>query len=92
VSTPQQSEEEFDEAMWQHMQTINTAANEKIKELRREVKRLQQEAEQEREKRCSMQEQLVQAVAELERRSTVWAKPAAYSIRETLRRGQGDAP
>ncbi|RST54141.1 hypothetical protein [Variovorax sp. DXTD-1] len=90
MTSSQPSGDEFTDAMWQHMQTVNNAVTEKIKELRLEVKRLQKEAQQEREKRYAMQEQLVQALEELERRSTVWPKPAAYSIREALRRGSGD--
>jgi len=78
------SNEDFNEAMWQHMQTVNTAAMEKINELRRENKRLQLVIEQEREKRCSIQEQLVQAIEELERRSSRQVK---FSIREALARG-----
>jgi multidrug resistance efflux pump len=83
------SDDEFTDAMWQHMQTVNTAATAKINDLRREVKQLRAEVDQEREKRYSIQEQLVQALAELERRTTLQPK---FSIRESLARGPQKDP
>ncbi len=78
------SGDEFADAMWQHMQTVNNAATEKINDLRRENKALRAEVDAEREKRYSMQEQLVQAIAELESRTNFTPR---YSIRDALARG-----
>lgn len=83
------SGEEFAESMWQHMQTVNVAATAKINDLRRENNELRADIEREREKRYSIQEQLMQAVEELGRRSTVQAK---FSIREALARGPRKDP
>ena len=87
--TSHPSGDEFTDAMWQHMQTVNNAVTAKINELRREVKALKAELAVEHEARYSIQSQLWEALDELERRSTVYAP---FSIKDSLRRGaKGDS-